>query len=53
MNKDEMRSFIWKECLVLSAEKQSQFNKGKRAAYEVMWKALGGDVKQPDVKEEE
>jgi hypothetical protein len=44
MDKEAMRKFIWGECLLLSAQKQTQFNKGKRAAYQDMWNELGGDI---------
>lgn len=52
MTKDEMRKFIWKQCLLLTTEKKTQFNKGKRSAYEDMWNQLGGDIyPELDVKE--
>lgn len=52
MNKDEMRKFVWSKCLLLTTEKSTQYNKGKRSAYEEMWSELGGDVK-PTIQEGE
>lgn len=41
---DELRKQIWAKCLLLTAYKKTQYNKGKRAAYEEIWELLGGDM---------